>query len=199
MCSLPILDVLRPRSSTMHHKQDKGVMDKPKKMKLKHRLTCFWKRGVKIEFKPKPSKPPVPSKNRAPKPSIPPTVEFLEYHREKHAFLRKEIKFAQKLDSILEVGENADDPKMRSLPTLDKLRLKSSTIGQNFMEQNCSKWPDNDLFYMIEHEINPPDEPIVLKHQYTYEYVKWLQARKKQSEAPMFKRRFKRLKKFFKK
>ncbi|GBL93292.1 hypothetical protein AVEN_155778-1 [Araneus ventricosus] len=206
MCSLPTLDVLRPRSPTMHHKQVKCFLEKPKTKKLKHHLTCFWKRRVKSKIKPIPSKPPVPSKDRAPKPSIPPTAEFLEYHREKHAFLRKQIKFSPKLDSILEVRENADEPKMCRLPTLDELRPKSSPLGQHFMEQNRSKiflkygyWPDEDLYYMIEHEINPPDEPIVFKHQYTYEYVKWLEARKKQSEAPMFKSRFKRLKKFFKK
>ncbi|GBM38757.1 hypothetical protein AVEN_210497-1 [Araneus ventricosus] len=199
MCSLPILDKLRPRATAMNHKQVKGFMGKPKTKKLKHRLTCFWKRGIKSENKPIPPKPPVPSKNRAPKPSIPPTAEFLEYHREKHAFLRKQIKFSPNLDATLEVGENADEPKMRSLPTLDKLRPKSSTISQNFMEQNCSKWPDNDLYYMIEHEINPPNEPIVFKHQYTYEYVKWLEARKTQSKAPILKRKLKNLKKFFKK
>ncbi|GBL95473.1 hypothetical protein AVEN_75425-1 [Araneus ventricosus] len=206
MCSLPTPDVLRPRSPIMHHKEVKCSLDKPKTKKLKHRLTCFWKRGVKREIKPKPSKSPVPAKNRAPKPSIPPTAEFLDYHREKHAFLRKQIKFSPKFDAILEVEDDADEPKQCRLPTLDELRPKSSPIGQHFMEENRRQiflkygyWPDEDLYYMIKHEINPPDEPIVFKHQYTYEYVKWLEARKKQSEAPTIKSRFKRLKKFFKK
>ncbi|GBL86565.1 hypothetical protein AVEN_194821-1 [Araneus ventricosus] len=89
----------------MDQKQVQNFLNKPKTKKLKHRLTCLWKRGVKIAIKPKPSKSPVPSKNRAPKPSIPPTAEFLEYQREKHAFLRKQIKFSPKLVAILEVGK----------------------------------------------------------------------------------------------
>ncbi|GBN70861.1 hypothetical protein AVEN_15880-1 [Araneus ventricosus] len=150
---------------TMDQKQVQNFLNKPKTKKLKHRLTCFWKRGVKIENKSKPSKPPVPSKNRSPKPSIPPTVEFLEYHREKHAFLKKKIKFSPKFDTILEVEDDIDEPKQCRLPTLDELRPKSSPIGQHLMEQNRNKiflkygyWPDEDLYYMIKHEINPPDD-----------------------------------------
>ncbi|GBN82574.1 hypothetical protein AVEN_182819-1 [Araneus ventricosus] len=162
----------------LEEKEVQTYREKPKKLKLKLRPTRFWRK--RVQMKPKSSKAPVPSKERYPEPTIPTTDEFMNYHKEKHAYLRRKIKFSPKLNEIPEADEDIYEPEMCNLPIDDELGPEPSIFGENTVGRNGCKMILQSL------DTNTDD-------------VKRLEARKKQSELTFWKKKFKKLKKTFKK
>ncbi|GBN39868.1 hypothetical protein AVEN_222357-1 [Araneus ventricosus] len=159
----------------MEEKEVQTLWDKPKKRKFKLRPTFFWKK--KVQTQPKPSKPRVPAKKRNPQPTIPLTDEFLNYHREKHAYLRRKIKFSPKLDEIREDDEDVDEPEICNLQTKDESGPELTEIGENTMEKkDCMMLPQSGD-----------------------SCTQWLEASEKQSKPAFWRKKLKKLLKVLKK
>ncbi|GBM17883.1 hypothetical protein AVEN_177940-1 [Araneus ventricosus] len=104
----------------------------------------------------------------------------MNYHKEKHAYLRRKIKFSPKLNEIPEADEDIYEPEMCNLPIDDELGPEPSIFGENTVGRNCCKMILQSL------DTNIDD-------------VERLEPRKKQSELTFWQKKFKKLKKKFKK
>ncbi|GBM73568.1 hypothetical protein AVEN_98796-1 [Araneus ventricosus] len=128
----------------------------------------------------------IPVKKQKPKPSIPLTKEFLKYHQNKHNHQRKKLKFKPKLEIITEGNEHDNETELSKLAFSVELEIEDSNVDKPIMEQNFCKASlkqteesSNDGLHFVDEDVTKD--------------------KKKQKKASSFRKKFKNLKKLFKK
>ncbi|GBL58903.1 hypothetical protein AVEN_209525-1 [Araneus ventricosus] len=128
----------------------------------------------------------VPVKKQKPKPNIPLTKEFLKYHQNKHNHQRKKLKFKPKLELIYELDEHENETELSKSPSCEELEIKDSFADESIVEQKFCKTSlkqngdsSNDDVHFVLEDVT--------------------KGKKKEKKASFFKKKFKNLKKLFKK
>ncbi|GBN98475.1 hypothetical protein AVEN_201066-1 [Araneus ventricosus] len=200
------------------------LLSNPKKRKSKHQAACCRIKKYKRKSSILHAKVFVPLKKQKPKPTIPLTKEFRKYHQNKHTLQRRKIKFKPKLEKISEVDENENEPEICKVEGCDELKSLTTSLDKTIAPQNnCGNsfllevdedekvsdldnlWSSEELEVQvstINKTVMAPNSVLHTGDSFNYGTHVIVQDEKecrlKQKKPSFFKKKFKNLKKLFK-
>ncbi|GBM52121.1 hypothetical protein AVEN_29806-1 [Araneus ventricosus] len=101
----------------------------------------FPDKEVQTEVIPNSTKVFVPIKRQNPKPTVPVTKEFLDYHQRKYEVQRTKIKFKPKLDVITEAEENGNEPELHELASAGEIVSETAVVDKTVTAKNSDEIP----------------------------------------------------------
>ncbi|GBO14672.1 hypothetical protein AVEN_134730-1 [Araneus ventricosus] len=119
-------------SKIQHDKQIQAFLQVSENKETQTFPNLFSDKEVQTEAIPNATKVFVPIKRQKPKPTVPLTKEFQNYHRRKHDVQRRKIKCKPKLEVITEAQEYGDDLLLHKLPSPGEMETKAEIIDNTF-------------------------------------------------------------------
>ncbi|GBN31574.1 hypothetical protein AVEN_213211-1 [Araneus ventricosus] len=126
-------------SEIQHDKEIQAFLQVSENKETQTSVKFFSDKEVQTEAIPNAKKVFVPVKSKKPKPTIPLTKEFLNHHQRKHDVQRSKIKFKPKLDVITEVEGSDNDPELHKLPSAGEMESETAVVDGMAAVENSSE------------------------------------------------------------
>ncbi|GBN96010.1 hypothetical protein AVEN_125868-1 [Araneus ventricosus] len=123
-------------SKIQHDKQIQAILQVSENKETQTSPNLLSDKEVQTEAIPNATKVFVPIKRQKPKPTVPLTKEFQNYHRRKHDVQRRKIKCKPKLEVITEAQEHVNDLLLRKLPYPSEMETKAKIIDNTLAAKN---------------------------------------------------------------
>ncbi|GBO23668.1 hypothetical protein AVEN_37638-1, partial [Araneus ventricosus] len=123
-------------SEFQHDKQIQAFLQVSENKETETSPNLFSDKEVQTDAIPNATKVFVPIKRQKPKPTVPLTKEFQNYHRRKHDVQRRKIKCKPKLEVITEAQEHVNDLLLRKLPYPSEMETKAKINDNTFAAEN---------------------------------------------------------------